>query len=333
MSDWRSFERSARHEIASSQCAGLRLVLRQRGTGSPVLFVHGATFSGRIFDIPHPDANWLDAAARAGVAAYALDIRGYGLSKPVGVVADAPYATGTEAVADIADAVDWISARHGGARVAVVGWSWGSVTSARYVLGAGRGRVAALALHAPIFATPNAEWRALLSDPDAPGRPRAFGPFRRVTPQDVRARWDAQMPPGATWRREGVLDALVEASIEDDTPGADAFRVPNGAFMDLWACFNGRPLHDPAGIDCPTLLIRGAQDPTSTRGDALALFDRLGAEDRSYVEIAGGTHFVNAEIRGATLFEAVHAFLHRTMAQPPGAWDCAPVSGDPPGLR
>ena len=309
MSDWRDFDRSTRHDIPSSQSPGLRLALRRRGEGPPVLFVHGATFSGRVFDIPHPRVNWLEAAAQAGFAAYALDIRGFGLSRPDTADADTPYATGADAIADIADAAAWISACHGDARIGLVGWSWGSVTAARYALGPGRGRVAALALHAPIFGTYNAAWHAFLADPDDPTRPRLRGAFREVTPQDVRARWDAQIPAGALWREEAVLDALVGASIADDTPGADAFRVPNGALLDLWECFNARPLYDPADLACPTLLVRGAADPTSTRADALALFDRLGAADRSHVEIAGGTHFLNAEIRADTLFEAVHGFL------------------------
>ena len=72
---------------------------------------------------------------------------------------------------------------------------------------------------------------------------------------------------------------------------------------------NGRPLYDPAPIRCPTLLIRGGADPTATRADALGLFDRLGATDRHYVEIAGGAHFVSAERRAPQAFAAVRAFL------------------------
>ena len=57
------------------------------------------------------------------------------------------------------------------------------------------------------------------------------------------------------------------------------------------------------------MLVRGAQDPTSTRSDALALFDRLAATRRQYVEIANGTHFLNAEGQADQLFAAVHGFL------------------------
>jgi pimeloyl-ACP methyl ester carboxylesterase len=313
MSDWRSLDISARHRIASSDTPGLDLVLRGRGDhGPPVLFVHGATFSGRLFDIPHPGLNWLQVAANAGFAAYAIDIRGYGLSKPAAFPEARPYATGAEAIADIGDAVDWIAARHGGAQVALVGWSWGTLTTSRYVAGAGAGKISALALYAPIYAEVNEDWIAVMADPADGSRHRDFGPYRRVDLADTRARWDAQLPPGADWRDEAVLQAMVAASIADDGGAGDHFRVPNGTFLDLWECFNGRPIHDPGAVTCPTLLVRGTQDPTSTRSDSLAMFDRLGAADRSYVEIAGGTHFINAETRAPALFEAVNAFLQRT---------------------
>ena len=313
MADWRAHDISARHRIASRETPGLELVLRQRGDkGPPILFVHGATFSGRLFDIPHPRLNWLQVAADAGFAAYAIDIRGYGLSKPATFPEGRAYAQGHEAIADIGDAVDWIAARHGGARVALVGWSWGTLTTSRYVAGPGAGKVSALALYAPIYAEVNEEWIAVMADPSDRSRHRNFGPYRRVDLADTRARWDAQLPQGADWRDEAVLQAMVAASIVDDGGAGDHFRVPNGTFLDLWECFNGRPIHDPAAVTCPTLLVRGAQDPTSTRSDTLALFDRLGAADRAYVEIAGGTHFINAETRAPALFEAVNGFLRRT---------------------
>lgn len=321
MADWRAHDTARLHRIASRHEPGLELALRQRGAGAPVLFIHGATFSGRLYDIPHPAVNWLQAAAEAGFCAHALDIRGYGLSKPAAMPPDRPYARASQAVEDIADAVDWISARHGGGPVSLVGWSWGTVTASLYAAGTGREKVAALVLYAPIHAEHNADWIDLLADPADRTRLRALGPYRRVTLAETRARWDAQLPPGAAWREEEVLQALVGASLADDGDAEatepPSFRVPNGTFVDLWECFNGRPLTDPGAIRCPTLLIRGSQDPTSTRSDALALLDRLGAEDRAYVEIAGGTHFLNAETRAPALFDHVHHFLHRSSTNRP----------------
>jgi len=314
--DWRALDTSDSHLIPSTETPGLQLHLRARpGQGMPVLFVHGATFSSRLYDIPHAGVNWLQAAADAGFAPYALDIRGYGLSKPDDFAQEAPpYATGDQAIADIGDAVDWIAARHGGGPVALVGWSWGSITTARYAAQAGAGKVARLVLYAPIFAERNAEWLDLLADPADPARINSFKAWRAVDLTATRARWDAQLPAGADWRQETVLQAIVAASLADDGQAdltdPPSFRVPNGTFVDLWEAFNARPLYDPAMLTCPVMLVRGAQDPTSTRADALALFDRLGSKTRHYVEIANGTHFINAEAQAPQLFNAVHGFLH-----------------------
>ncbi|WP_299362538.1 alpha/beta fold hydrolase [uncultured Paracoccus sp.] len=317
MEDGRDLDTSESHLISSTRTPDLKLHLRSRdaGNGRPVLFVHGATFSSRLFDIPHAGVNWLAAAAAAGLSPYALDIRGYGRSKPAELSVDAPpYATGDEAICDIADAVDWITARHGGAAIALVGWSWGSITTARYITELRSDKVAALVLYAPIFAERNAEWLGMLADPADPARISTLRAFRRVDLAATRTRWDAQIPAGAgDWRQEAVLQALVAASLEDD-PASDAtdppsFRVPNGAFVDLWESFNAREPYDPFRLTCPVMLVRGAQDPTSTRTDALALFDRLSATRRQYVEIANGTHFINAEAQAGRLFTSVHGFL------------------------
>lgn len=322
MSDWQSLDTSARIRLVSRHAPDVTLTLRHRGAGPPVLFVHGATFSGRLFDIPHPGLNWLEVAAKAGFSAYALDIRGYGLSQPKSFLTDCPYAQGHEAIEDIGQAVDWIMAQHDGVPVSLVGWSWGSLTTARYAIQAKRDRVGALVLYAPIFSERNDGWLEVLSRADDRTRRRDFGAFRHVDLKDTRARWDEQLPPRANWRAESALRALVDASIADDcavdASAASRFRVPNGTFLDLWECFNGRPIYQPSGIACPTMLIRGSQDPTSTRSDALSLLDQVGAEDRSYVEIQGGTHFVNAEIRAPSLFSAVNAFLLRTLSTPAG---------------
>jgi hypothetical protein len=76
--DWRAHDLSEGHRIPSSGTRSLELILRARGTGTPVLFVHGATFSGRIFDIPHSNLNWLIAAAiRADSADELIGIRDF----------------------------------------------------------------------------------------------------------------------------------------------------------------------------------------------------------------------------------------------------------------
>ncbi|MEL6427510.1 MAG: alpha/beta fold hydrolase, partial [Pseudomonadota bacterium] len=263
---WREHDTATSHFIASTDEPGLKLHLRAHSdTPSlpPVLFVHGATYASRLYDIPYPGASWMKATAEAGFAVYGLDIRGYGKSRSLAMEnATAPYARATDAIRDIDDAMTWICARHGVASVRLVGGSWGSITTALFVATLGSGRVAKLVLYAPIFAEVNGSWLGALADPTDPARFNlTFGPARPVTEAGTRERWDAEIPSGADWRDEAVFLALVQSSFADDpqsmTQTPPAFRAPNGTFADLWEAFNARPLYDPALVLCPTLLIRG----------------------------------------------------------------------------
>lgn len=315
---WRANDTARSHYVASSDEKGLRLHIRAHQDSpdrQPVLFIHGATYASRLYDIPHPGASWLRATADAGFAAYALDIRGYGLSRSAVVESETkPYARATDAIRDINDATAWICDRHRVDSVRLVGGSWGSITTSLYTATIGTERVEKLVLYAPIYAEVNRGWHAILADPDHPSRFNpGFGASRLVTEAATRARWDLEMPEGANWRDESVFQALVQSSLADD-PAASShdpvgFRAPNGTFVDLWEAFNAKPLYDPSAITCPTLLIRGGADPTSTRTDALGLFDRIGALDKQYVEIANGAHFISAEVRARQVFDAVTAFL------------------------
>jgi len=322
MSDWRNHDTAVSHFVESSDEDGLRLHLRMRALAGkdpldckPVLLVHGATYASPLYDVAHPGASWLQAIADAGFAAYAIDIRGYGKSRShLMETAGRPYATGDQALRDIDDAVNWLAVRHGVSRIALGGGSWGSITTARYAATAGRDKVERLLLYAPIYAERNQRWLKLLADPADQSRINpAFGAFRWVNEETTRLRWDEECPPGVTRRDEAVLTAMFQASLADDPLSAGrnppAFRAPNGTFLDLWEAFNGRARYDPGAIACPVLLLRGGADMTSTRSDALCLFDRLGTNARHYVEIADGGHFISAERRALQVFAEANAFL------------------------
>ncbi|PSP85739.1 alpha/beta hydrolase, partial [Halobacteriales archaeon QS_1_68_17] len=90
----------------------------------------------------------------------------------------------------------------------------------------------------------------------------------------------------------------------------DAVAAPNGTLVDLRASVDA-PVYDAAAIAVPALVVRGSLDAASTRQDALALFDDLGADDRTYAEIAGGTHFLQFEPPRDALTGAVRAFHER----------------------
>jgi len=291
--------------------------MRKKGNaGAPILYVHGAGLAGSTFDIQYPGASWMESSAMAGFSAYALDIRGYGRSvSKVMSTATKPYARAASAVKDIDDAIDWISKQHDGLKPSLVGMSWGSVTTALYASTSGADKITSLSLIAPIFAEHNQSWIDMLSDPENREalNPR-LGAFRITTPDQVLARWNEDIPAGCDWRDANVSDAMIAAIMADDAESGNVnppgFRAPNGTFVDLWECFTGKAMYDPARISVPVLLARGSHDSTSTRTDALRLFDHIKAEHRHYAEVANGSHFLIAERNAPQLFNATHSFIN-----------------------
>ncbi len=315
---WQQHDTATSHFIPSSDEPELRLHIRAHAEDEdrpPVLFVHGATYASRLYDVPHPGASWLKATAEAGYSAYGLDIRGYGKSTVPDLADKAkPYARGIDALKDIADVVRWLCQRHNCNQIGLIGGSWGSITTAMFASGTLKSQIAALVLYAPIFGETNQGWLSFLSDPSNPNQFNpTFKGARQVCEPSTRARWDAEIPTGENWRDEAVFQALVQSSLGDDPHSTyrdpPAFLAPNGTLLDLWEAFNGRPLYDPSAIVCPTLLIRGGADTTATRSDSLALFDRIAAPVKHYVELANGAHFASAERIGPQVFATANAFL------------------------
>jgi pimeloyl-ACP methyl ester carboxylesterase len=289
--------------------------------GKAVLFVHGATYPGLSFDLPVPGYNWMEYVAERGYAAYALDIRGYGRSSRPPELEEAadnpPVMRAEEAIDDILDAVDFIRRRTGLAKVSVIGWSWGTVTgglfTARYPT-----MVDKLVLYAPVYALylPDRLRAFKLADPDDESRfNRAIGAYRTVGAEAIRGRWEGQIVPEdkSAWRDEIVaatwIDALLASDPKSDRFDPPSLRAPNGVLVDVFEIFSGRPIYDAADIAVPTLVIRGADDPTSTDADARGLHDRLGTQVKEYVVIEGGSHFISLERKAPVLMQEVQRFL------------------------
>lgn len=286
----------------------------------PVLLVHGATIGATLFDLPLPGYSLMSKLASAGRPVYAVDIRGFGHSLNGTVMASSPHAHApfprlSEAVSDIAAAVDLICAREGAAAVDLVGFSWGTVTTSRYA-GEHSERVARLVLYAPLYGEVNAVWLDRIADPESRDRlARGVGAYRLITRADLIARWNGDLPGAdpSRYREDGLPEALFEALSALDpgtrSNGVPAFRCPAGALVDLLSIFNGRPLFDPFRLTMPTLLVRGADDTTSTDTDARRLLSGIAASEKHYRVIGPGSHFLLLEKSRAQLYEQLDAFL------------------------
>ncbi len=312
-------------DISFLDGGGPRLALRQRGPlGAPrgaLLFVHGATLASDLYDVPLQGYSWMDAAGAAGREAFAVDLRGYGRSERPACfdrpAADSPpYATATDVLHDIDRAVEAVREATGRERIDLVGGSWGSVTCALYAGGPGAAKLRRLVLYAPLYADRNETWLKICGAPEDPDRLNpGLGAYRWVEETGFRQRWDSEIPLAdkTAYRPEAVFRALFDSALDGDPAAAKrrpaAFRAPNGTLVDLHSVFTGRPLYDPKAIELPTLLLRGAADPTSTHADASRLFDALGAKTRQYSVIGGASHFAVAERAAPQIFAAAEAFL------------------------
>jgi pimeloyl-ACP methyl ester carboxylesterase len=288
---------------------------------TPVLLLHGATFGAPMFDLAPPGVSMQQALAARGWRNFALDIRGYGRSMPTAMLdapadQNAPYARLADAVEDLASGIRFLSEYTGCERVNLVGFSWGSVVSCAFAEQNSR-HLEKLVLYAPLYAEVNEAWIAKIADRQDRTRinPKLRA-YRWIDLAGLLSRWDADIPAGADvadYRDEGVPHAILQCLAKADPAAggreAVSFRAPNGALVDLFEIFNGRPLYDPGQIHVPTLIVRGNDDNTSTVSDALRLFDSLGARRKRFVTISPGSHFLCVERNAAELFSEIDLFL------------------------
>lgn len=286
----------------------------------PILLVHGATFGASLFDLPLPGYSLMHRLASVGRVVYALDVRGYGNSLQGKVMtarpeANPPFARSAEAVLDIGAAVDFILEREEADSLDLIGFSWGTVTGARYA-GENPRHVRRLVLYAPLYRTHNADWLDRIADPKDRNRLHpGIGAYRLVTQADVTTRWDNDLASvgSALQREEGLPESAFLACLKHDphtrANGMPAFRCPTGALADLVDIFNGRPLFDPAKLTMPVLLVRGADDTTSTDSDTRSLLSAIAATEKDYRIVAPGSHFLCLERNRSELYDRIDLFL------------------------
>ncbi|WP_137286103.1 alpha/beta hydrolase [Halorussus salinisoli] len=277
-----------------------------------VLFVHGAITHSRALFAPPVEGDdsysWLRATADAGRTAYTLDVRGYGDSEFPPEMDDPPESNdppilARDAESDVAAAFDFAAERHDA--IHLVGVSWGTMTTGRFLAERDRD-VASYVQCAPVYDPPY-EFEdgisALGLDPDLDAY---FVDHER----DVRERQDGDEDPALF---EAVWRAMVESGQGDAADREYAYVAQTGALADVKACCAGDPPYDPGEIAAPTLVVRGSDDDTSQRSDALTLYDELGAADdrKEYAELAGADHYAMHGDRRRALYDLTTAFHDR----------------------
>jgi pimeloyl-ACP methyl ester carboxylesterase len=277
-----------------------------------VLFVHGATYPGEAtFDLRVDGRSWMEYLAERGYDVYLMDVRGYGrstrppaMSQPA--AANPPFAGTEEAVRDIEAAVNFILMRRSLTRLSLMGWSWGTTTTALYTT-RNPERVGRLVLVAPVW-TPQ---------PGTAAPPAPTTAYRSVTIDAAQKRWLTGVPADkqASLIPAGWFQAWSKAILESDPVGAaqnpPVVRAPNGALQDIFGQWlAGKPMYDASKISVPTMLIKGEWDVDTPAVMAQRLFANLtNTPYKIYTEIGEGTHTLMLEKNRLQLFRAVQVFL------------------------
>lgn len=299
------------HNVAARD--GLQLHLWEQlafGADEAVLYVHGSSVCARaLFAPPVPDDgsySWLAGTTQAGREAFALDIRGYGMSELPDAMTEPPERNdppvrADQAADDIEDAYRYIRNRY--ESVHLVGVAWGAVSCGRFVARCSAD-IASLTLCAPIYSPPY--------DVDA-------GLSELGVDSDYNAYY-YQYRDGLAERlgtaENGVNRALFETvwrtqleSNQGVSNREEAFIAPSGALCDYVSCCAGDGPFDATAIRVPTLVIRGTADRLCRREDALGLYTDL-ACNSTYTELAG-SHFLMHGKQRHDLFDTVNAFHDR----------------------
>ena len=237
-----------------------------------ILLVHGVTYSSHEFDVDYEDYSLARFLAREGYAVWKLDVAGYGKSDAVvdGFMPDSDYAA-----EDISAAVEYIVTASGAAKIDLLGWSWGTVTTSRYVAKRTE-RIDKLVLYAPILSGIGAY--EVTDDFHKNSFDHAADDFQR----DESGNFD-----------HAVTDPVMIEKYASECYSYDGEYSPNGGRRDI--CVDKSvTLIDLSAIDVPTLVICGGNDPYLNYELVYSSIDLLPEHSRLKV-IDGGAHAIMYE--------------------------------------
>jgi len=249
-----------------------------------ILLVHGMTWSARPdFDLQVPglQRSVMSSLAAQGIAAYGVDLRGYGETPR-----DATgWATPRRMASDVVNVLGWIAGQHPALpRPAVAGWSRGAAISMMAAQMAPT-RVSALVLFGFAF-DPDGQF----ADALVPAKPSMDRNTGEAAASDFIS--PAVTPPA-------VISAFVEQALR-----ADPIRIDlknDGEFN----------LLKPDRVTVPTLVMYGQEDPGVSDADAGKFFAKLAAPRREMVVLPGADHAAQLEDTHDMWVSAVVTFLNR----------------------
>ena len=270
-----------------------------------MLYVHGSTFGADMSIFYRFDGrSWADALNDAGHTVWGFDWAGYGHSEryPQGVTA--PVGRMADVLPQLQRVIAAIRARNGDRPVALVAHSWGGSVAAAYA-SLHPQDVHALVLFGPIVPRPPTS----ATTPAAPVASHypvsLWAQYRRFV-EDV-PRGQPQVLSEAHFQAWG--EAYLATDPTSVTRSPPSVWTPAGPGVDVQAWWSGNWLYEPACVEAPTLLVRGAWDSLCTDADAITLQDAWGSVHKADCKIERATHLMHLESQREVLYHHTNTFL------------------------
>jgi pimeloyl-ACP methyl ester carboxylesterase len=248
-----------------------------------MLLVHGRTWSTRPdFDlqVPGESLSLMDGLVAMGVAAYGVDLRGYGATPR-----DASgWLTPERAVADVAGVLRWVGARHPELPAPYLfGWSYGAMVGQLTVQ-----------FHGDLVGG-----LILFGYPVRPGFDQdpaeLLMPLRAPT-TEAQARSDFLLPGSIS---ERAMDGFVASALAHDPVRMDWRELGQ------WRALDG------ARVRLPTLLLQAEHDPLALPEVHARLFAALNTPDKVWAVIPGGDHAAFMETPRGYFLRLIETFVFR----------------------
>jgi pimeloyl-ACP methyl ester carboxylesterase len=249
-----------------------------------VLLVHGRTWSSRPdFDLQVPglQRSVLASLAAQGVAAYAVDLRGYGETPRD----KTEFLTPKVAAQDVAAVVQWAAVRHPSLPPpALLGWSLG-------------GAVAHLAAQTPGLKLSSLILFGFTMEPglDYAPLPVPARPARTKT-----TRTDAL----SDFMSPLVTPTAVTAAFVAQALAADPIRMD-------WIKEEEFNALEPARLTMPTMILHGSRDPGVPMDVTARFFQKIAAPQRQWTLLPGGDHVAQLEDTHSAFVSSVIEFITR----------------------
>jgi pimeloyl-ACP methyl ester carboxylesterase len=253
--------------------------------GPAILMIHGYNSLGALgnYDVPVKDFSAMDLLAARGYDVFALDLRGFGKSAHPGSIG------WEDNVSDVHAATTFIREQRGGARVTLLGGSYGGAitytVASRYP-----DLVDRLVLLATPYRAMKPEGRAMLN------MLAQVAEQKKMTYIPVPA---SDRPDAATINSDpDVIKWRFEISQTSD------LRVPIPPLREM---FTFAAADAVRGVRASTLVVVGDKDFIVSIEDTLALLNDLGASEKSLIVVGNAGH--------GLMYETQHRYIWGLIAQ------------------